>query len=47
MLKAKEYLRRKDQIDAIDKIEDQKEKERIISTLNAIEMYVMCSCNCK
>ena len=36
-------FKKKDQIDAIDKIEDKKEKERIISTLNAIEMYVMCS----
>ena len=37
-------FKRKDEIDAIDKIEDQKVKERILSTLNAIEMYVMCSC---
>jgi len=28
------------EIDAVDK----KAKERIINTLNAIEMYVMCSC---
>lgn len=37
-------FKRKDEIDAIDKVEDEKVKERIISTLNAVEMYVMCSC---
>ncbi|EHJ01994.1 hypothetical protein CDLVIII_5520 [Clostridium sp. DL-VIII] len=36
-------FKKKDEIDAIDKVEDEKVKERIISTLNAIEMYVMCS----
>lgn len=37
-------FKRKDEIDAIDKVEDEKVKERIISTLNAVEIYVMCSC---
>jgi hypothetical protein len=37
------YVQKK-YIDAIDKVEDEKVKERIISTLNAVEMYVMCSC---
>jgi len=37
-------FKKKDEIDAIDKIEEQKAKERIIFTLNSIEMYVMCSC---
>ena len=37
-------FKKKTEIDSIDKIEDQKVKERILSTLNAIEMYVMCSC---
>lgn len=36
-------FKKKNEIDVIDKIEDKKIKERIISTLNAIEMYVMCS----
>lgn len=36
-------FKKKDETDAIDKIEDKNVKERIISTLNAIEMYVMCS----
>lgn len=43
MPKLKRY-KKKDEIDSIDKIEDAKIKERILSTLNAIEMYVMCSC---
>ena len=37
-------FKRKDEIDAIDKVKDEKVRERIISTLNAVEMYVMCSC---
>ena len=37
-------FKRKNEIEAIDKVEDEKVKERIISTLNAIEMYVMSSC---
>lgn len=37
-------FKNKNEIDAIDKVEDEKIKEKIISTLNAIEMYVMCSC---
>lgn len=37
-------FKKKAEIDAIDKIKDEKVKERIISTLNAVEMYVMCSC---
>jgi hypothetical protein len=37
-------FKRKDELDAIDKIDDKKVKERIISTLNAVEMYIMCSC---
>ena len=37
-------FKRKNEIDAIDKIDNEKVKERIISTLNAVEMYVMCSC---
>ena len=43
MPKLKRY-KKKDEVDAIDEIENPKVKERIISTLNAIEMYVMCSC---
>lgn len=37
-------FKKKTEVDAIDEIEDSKVKERIINTLNAIEMYVMCSC---
>jgi hypothetical protein len=37
-------FKKKDEIEAVDEIEDSKVKERILSTLNAIEMYVMCSC---
>lgn len=37
-------FKKKTEIDAIDKAKDEKVKERIISTLNAVEMYVMCSC---
>jgi hypothetical protein len=37
-------FKRKNEINAIDKVKDEKVKERIISTLNAVEMYVMCSC---
>jgi hypothetical protein len=37
-------FKKKTEIDAIDKVKDEKVKERIISTLNAVEMYVMCSC---
>lgn len=43
MTKLKRF-KKKDEIELIDKIEDSKVKERIVSTLNAIEMYVMCSC---
>jgi len=37
-------FKRKNEIDVIDKVKDEKVKHRIISTLNAVEMYVMCSC---
>lgn len=37
-------FKKKTEIDDIDKVKNEKVKERIISTLNAIEMYVMCSC---
>lgn len=43
MPKLKKY-KKKGEVDDIDKIQDIKVKERILSTLNAIEMYVMCSC---
>lgn len=33
--------KKKDEIDTIYKVEDEKVKEKIISTLNAVEMYVM------
>jgi len=35
---------KKAEIDAIYKVKDEKVNERIISTLNAVEMHVMCSC---
>lgn len=37
-------FKKKTEIDSIDKVKNEKVKERIISTLNAIEMYVMCIC---
>jgi hypothetical protein len=37
-------FKRKNEIDAIDKVKDKKVKERIISTLNTVKMYAMCSC---
>ena len=37
-------FKKKNEIDPIDEIKDPKVKERIINTLNAIEMHVMCSC---
>ena len=43
MPKLKRY-KKKDETDPIDEVQNSKAKERILSTLNAIEMYVMCSC---
>lgn len=43
MPKLRRY-KKKDEADPIDEIQNSKEKERILSTLNTIEMYVMCSC---
>lgn len=43
MPKLKRYKKR-DEVDDIDKIKDDYVKKRILVTLNAIEMYVMCSC---
>ena len=37
-------FKKKDEVDPIDKIKDLKVKGKIISTLNTIEMHVMCSC---
>ena len=35
---------KKAEIDAIYKVKDEKVNERIISTLNAVEMYVSATC---